>query len=78
MEISIYVTGIALTYLLVLLPCWRAQQERLQAEFDEVYHAFKLRMVRRYYPDYRHLSFSELEDQFDIDASFHNIGKLHH
>jgi hypothetical protein len=76
MEICIFTIGIALTYTMVVAPYWRAQQERVQREYEEVYHAFKLRMVRRFYPEQRHLSFSELEEAFDIDASFDNIGRL--
>lgn len=78
MDICIYVIGILLSYTLLLAPWWRNQQERTRREFEEVYHAFKLRMVRRYYTEYRHLSFAELEEEFDIDASFHNIGQYPH
>ncbi len=74
MEILIFVTGIALTYFLVIYPCWCAQMDRTKREFDEVYHAFKLRMIRRCYPDIRHLSFAEIEEQYDVDGSFDNIG----
>lgn len=74
MEIFIFVIGVALTYFLVIAPCWQAQMERNRQEFEEVYHAFKLRMVRRCYPDIRHLSFAEIEETYDIDGSFDQIG----
>lgn len=78
MEIAIFITGIVLTYTLVIAPYWKALQERAARDYEEVYHAFKLRMVRRHYPDQRHLSFAELEEEFDIEASFQNIGQFTH
>ena len=76
MEILIFTIGIALTYFMVLYPCWRAQMEKNERDFKEVFHAFKLRMVRRFYPDLRHLSFYELEEEYDIEVMFNQIGLL--
>ena len=74
MEILIYTIGVLLTYIVVLHPYWQAQIARRERDFEEIYHAYKLRMVRRHYPDLRHLSFSDLEELYDIDGSFNNIG----
>lgn len=74
MEILIFTLGVGMTYFMVLYPCWRAQMEKNERDFKEVYHAFKLRMVRRFYPDLRHLSFYELEEEYDIEVMFNQIG----
>jgi hypothetical protein len=76
MEILIFTLGVGLTYWMILSPCWKAQHARNVRDYQEVYHAYRLRMVRRFYPELRHLSFSELEDNFDIDQAFDRIGSF--
>ena len=76
MEILILILGFGLTYGMILSPCWKAQRARNAREYQEVYHAYRLRMVRRFYPELRNLSFSELEENFDIDQAFDRIGSF--
>ena len=74
MEILIFILGVGLTYWMILSPCWKAQRARNTRDCQEVYHAYRLRMVRRYYPELKNLSFSEIEENWDVNHAFDLIG----
>lgn len=75
MEILFYGLAAVLTYYFIANPYLQYHREKSRRELEEAYHIFKLRTVRRFYPDARKMGFAELEETYDIEASYQNIGR---
>lgn len=58
---------------------WRPYQQYCRQEserrFAIKYKNFKLIAVRRYYPTLQQLSFSEIEEKYNLDLIYQNIGR---
>ena len=62
-----------LTTSVLLLPARRFVVERDREKFRDEYRLFKLRAVKQRYPVLRNLTYSEIEELFDLDSIYDKI-----
>jgi hypothetical protein len=63
-------------YLLIelLLPALRTAQTKDQAKRQEQLYFTKLRLIRKYYSELQEHTYSEIAEQYDVEALWNNIG----
>lgn len=64
-----------LTFAFVIQPVRRARLERGASDAERNLRHLRLRAIRAYYPSLAEMSFEEIEEQYDVETSFHNIGR---
>jgi len=62
----------------VFVATLRASYLRAEIALEESYFHTKLRLVRRFYPQLQELTYSEIVEQYDVDALYENIGRSRH
>jgi hypothetical protein len=69
-------SGLICAYLVgeLVVPAIRnARALEMERRREKVYH-LKLRLVRKYYTELSELTYSEIVEQYDVDALWDNIG----
>lgn len=75
---SLLVLAIAVTCGFIIslaAPVLRASYYQGQRNLDERFFLIKLRIVRKYYPQLQELTYTEILEQYDVEALYHDIGK---
>lgn len=63
------------TIVAIAAPVLRASYRQGQRDLEERFFLIKLRIVRKYYPQLQELTYSEILEEYDIDALYNDIGK---
>lgn len=74
MALAIYALGFSLALITVAIPyCSRIKNEAVSSSEQALFFA-KLRIIRRYYRELDHLTYSEIIEQYDLDSLYEGIG----
>jgi hypothetical protein len=60
---------------MLVAPALRASYQQGQRDLQERLFCIKLRLVRKYYPALHDLTYSEIMEQYDIEALYEDIGR---
>lgn len=71
--VALLVTLLSLYY--IVIPVMQYNRYVARREWEEELKYFKLRAVKRYYPALRDLSYSEIQETYNVDAAYDNIGR---
>lgn len=61
--------------MILAAPVLRASYFQGQQNLEERFLLIKLRIVRKYYPQLQELTYTEILEQYDVDALYNDIGK---
>ena len=75
MEPIFYILAAGLTWVYIARPYLRYHEAKARRQYDESLRLFKLRQIYRFYPQVLHLECRELEELYDIETSYQNIGR---
>lgn len=56
-------------------PVLRASYAEKQRSLEERFFLIKLRLVRKYYPQLHDLTYTEILEEYDVEALYNDIGK---
>jgi len=58
----------------IIAPVQRYYSSKYDQQFERTYKHFKLRAIRNYYEVVEDMTFAEIEELYDINQSYDNIG----
>lgn len=76
MQNAIVMLSLVMSYFWVVQPLLVYRRQRAERRYYEAFENYKLRMVRRYYPELHTWSFDEIKRTIDVDMSYDNIGRF--
>ncbi len=59
----------------LIAPVLQQSYDRGQSELQERLMCIRLRLVRKYYPQLHELTYTEILEQYDIEALYNDIGR---
>lgn len=74
MEAIFISIGTALFTLFVAVPYLHYYKLKARRDFEQGFRFFKLRQIYRFYPEVLHIDWRDLEEMYDIEASYQQIG----
>lgn len=73
---AIFASGLICAYLIaeLVIPALKAAHAKDLEKRQEQLHFTKLRLIRRYYPELQQKTYSEIDEHYDIETLWNNIG----
>ena len=71
--LALITTGFSLYY--VVMPVVHYNRCIARREWEDEYRLVKLRAIKKYYTSMSLLTYREIEENFDVDSAYDNIGR---